>query len=198
MLASRVALGIADTSGSFIPMVPEHALHHVFRCHLQIRVTPDNTVSYNTSKTYNSVKESREAAARLALADGIVHRLKMENSLTSKIHKQLGLPVPTDLDAHDTVDEENTAGSLTQLVQQVTRNTAALQCEYTKAPGGSGKDEGARLHRRNVFLLRWRSALFLRRAIWSQTQHHNQAWKHPALRDRPDPPYQARCQRGGL
>ena len=103
---------------------------------------------YRTSVDFTSAKAAKEAATRLALQEGIVTLLKLHNSFTSKICRQLGVPVPLTLEEHDPVEEENSAGTLGQLVQEVTRNPLAMECEYTSAirDGSASSPSACALH----------------------------------------------------
>lgn len=134
MLTNSDAARLADTT------------YRIYHCKLSIRVTPGLVRHFSTSTGYPSSKQAKEVVTRLALQARIVDELKLHNSFTSKVCKQLGLPVPERVEEHDPVDEENSAGVLTQMVQEVMRNPNALQCEYF-----TERDRGSE-SKRTVFL----------------------------------------------
>lgn len=117
----------------------------VYRCQLQVRISPEVHEVYSTTRSYNSIRSAKEAVAQLALQEGVVILFKLHNSMTTKICKQLGLPIPATLEDHDTFEEENTAGMITQLVQQVTRNTGAISTIFSEVHSETGDLSGAKL-----------------------------------------------------
>lgn len=119
--------------------VPAQVKGYAHRCQLNIRITPDIAESYTTSASYPSTRQAKEAAAQLALAEGVVMLFKLHNSLTTKICRQLELPIPSNVEDHDTAEEENTAGLLAQLVQQVIGRPDAITTEYTSNRNGTCK-----------------------------------------------------------
>lgn len=96
-------------------------------------MTPEIHETYVTSAAFTSNKQAKESVTQLALQQGVIALLKLHNSMTTKICLQMGLPIPTSVEDHDPLDEENSAGFLGRLVQEVTRNPLAMQCDYTQA-----------------------------------------------------------------
>lgn len=114
----------------------------VYRCELRIRVSPEVHETYSTSQPYASTRLAKDAVAQLALQEGVVILFKLHNSMTTQICKQLGIPIPATLEDHDTFEEENTTGVISQLVQQVTRDTDAISTTYSEVHSENGKSSG--------------------------------------------------------
>ena len=184
---------IADSHTPFLA-VGNYRLHG---CTLTVRITPDFHEMYRTNVDFTSAKVAKEAATRLALQEGIVTLLKLHNSFTSKICRQLGLPVPLTLEEHDPVEEENSAGTLGQLVQEVTRNPLAMECEYTTAirDGSVLASLTCDLHDESDCdaLTPIRSGTARR-----QAPHSFQARRRAAVRNVALPQIEERCKRGGM
>jgi hypothetical protein len=112
---------------------------HVHKCDLRVRISPDIYETYATNAAFPSTRLAKDAVAQLALEEGVVILFKLHNSMTTKLCKRLGLPIPTNIEDHDTEEEENTAGMLSQLVQQVTRNSSAMSTTYSRLHSDTGK-----------------------------------------------------------
>lgn len=125
---------------------------HVHKRDLRVRITPDIHETYATTAAFPSTRIAKDAVAQLALEEGVVFLFKLHNSMTTKLCKQLGLPIPTNIEDHDTEEEENTAGMLSQLVQQVAHSSNAMTTTYTHAHSDTGK-HAARLARVGAHLL---------------------------------------------
>lgn len=95
--------------------------------------------TYATNASYPSTRLAKDAVAQLALQEGVVILLKLHNSTTTKICKQMGLAIPATLEDHDTPEEENTAGVISQLVQQVTHDPNAMVSTFSESRSETGK-----------------------------------------------------------
>ena len=82
---------------------------------------------------------AKESVTKQALQEGVVVLLKMHNSMTTKVCRQLGLSIPGRVEEHDPPDEENSAGLLGQMIQEITRNPQALECQYTSSHEAGGE-----------------------------------------------------------
>lgn len=110
----------------------------IYRCELRVRISPDVHEAYATTEAFSSMRLAKEAVAQLALQEGVVILFKLHNSMTTKICRQLGCTIPATLEDHDTFEEENTAGLLSQLVQQVTRDPGALTSTFSELHSDTG------------------------------------------------------------
>lgn len=61
-------------------------------CKLTVRITPDLHETYTLVPQYTSAKIAKEAVTRLALQDGVITLLKLHNSYTARVCRQMGLP----------------------------------------------------------------------------------------------------------
>lgn len=94
--------------------------------------------TYSTTQSYPSTRLAKEAAAQLALQDGVVILFRLHNSMTTRICKQLGKPIPATLEDHDTPEQENTAGLLHQLVQLATHDVDAMATNFSHVHSETG------------------------------------------------------------
>lgn len=119
-------------------MSPDRSRGAIYRWELRVRISPEVREIYSTTQAYTSTRLAKDAVAQLALQEGVVILFKLHNSMTTKICRQLGAPIPSTLEDHDTFEEENTTGVISQLVQQVTPDASAMSTTFTEAHSDTG------------------------------------------------------------